>query len=106
MSLYHFGQKGYPPFRKHCAREDTIEELFSKGFREIVAIDCATKLLGTNFRGDCTILLLLSAFLLFLYHASRNQLAQCGHLSQRQIFLRISQAGLPKTRDIIVRNNL
>ena len=30
----------YPPFRKHCARETIIEELFSEGLREIVTIDC------------------------------------------------------------------
>ena len=27
-----------PPFRKHCAHETTIEELFSEGLREIVAL--------------------------------------------------------------------
>ena len=31
----------YPPFRKHCARKKIIEELFSEGLREIVAIVCA-----------------------------------------------------------------
>ena len=30
----------YPPFRKHCAREKIIEELFSEGLREIVTTDC------------------------------------------------------------------
>ena len=48
------------------AREKMIEEAFSEGLREIVAIDYAKQLSGNCFRGDCAILLLLSAFLLFL----------------------------------------
>ena len=42
-----------------------IEELFSEGLREIVAIDCVKEFLGNCMGGDCAILLLLSAFLLF-----------------------------------------
>ena len=56
----------YPPFRKHCAREKIIEDLFSEGLREIVTIDCVKKLLGNCFQGNCAFLLSLSDFLLFL----------------------------------------
>ena len=56
----------WPPFRKHCAQKKIIEDLFSEGLREVVAIDCVDNSWGIVFRAITQFYLSLSAFLLFL----------------------------------------
>ena len=97
----------YPPFRKQCASKIVVEELFSEGLRKIVAIDCAKELLGNYFRGECAILLLLSAFSLFLVACFQELICAMAILSLRQsISEELFRAGLRKTRLIIARNKL
>ena len=55
----------YPPFTNHCAREKIIEELFSEGLREIVAIACA-KELGELFSGGLRNVVVALCFLTVL----------------------------------------
>ena len=61
-----YQKRKYPPFRKHCAREKFIEEIFSEGLREIVAIDCAKSLFGNYFRAIAHFVVALCFLTVFL----------------------------------------
>ena len=80
-------QKYYPPFSKHCAREKIIEESFSEGLREVVAIDCVKKTLGELFSGRLHNFIVLLRFCIVFVACFQESICAMAILPLRQNIL-------------------